>query len=384
MRGFTETEYRQRVLKLQKKMQASNIDVTLITSPHNFRYFTGLDSYFWESPTRPWFLLISQSSSPTAIIPSIGETAIKKTWIKDIKTWSSPQPEDEGVSALKESIKDIIPHKGNIGCELGQESYLRMGINDFDKLRNNLSHCNFIDASKIIWQLRIIKSSEEIKKIKNIISIASNVFDNFHNYIHKGMTEIEICNIFKKKLLNGGADHTLYMSCASGEGGYDQIICNPTEKKLENGDILIIDTGATFDGYFCDFDRNYGFGNISLESEKAYNVLWKATEVGLEKAKPGAKCSDISNAMQSVLKKEGLNSDNIGRMGHGLGLQLTEPPSIRNNDDTILQENMIITIEPCFEYKSNKMLVHEENILINGKGYERLTTRTPKKIPIIL
>ena len=62
MRGFSKKEYQQRVLKLQEKMQENNIDVVLITSPHNFRYFTGLDSYFWESPTRPWFLLIFQSN----------------------------------------------------------------------------------------------------------------------------------------------------------------------------------------------------------------------------------------------------------------------------------------------------------------------------------
>ena len=383
MRGFPEQEYQMRISNLQKKMQNHDIDVVLITSPHNFRYFTGLDSYFWESPTRPWFLLISQSNQPIAIIPSIGESALKKTWIKNIYTWSSPQPEDEGVSALSESLKDIMPNKGNIGCELGQESHLRMSINDFDKLRNNFIHYNFIDASKIIWQLRMIKSQNEIQKIKNIISIASNVFDNFQKHIHRGMTEIEICNIFKKKLLDEGADHTLYMSCASGEGGYDQIICDPSEKKLQNGDILIIDTGTTLDGYFCDFDRNYGFGNISSEAEKAYNLLWEATEVGLSKIKSGAKCSDISNAMYSVLKKAGLITNNVGRMGHGLGLQLTEPPSIMNNDNTIFQENMIITIEPCFEYKPNKMLVHEENILITQKGYERLTSRTPKKIPII-
>ena len=78
MRGFPKEEYRARILNLQKKMQINNIDVILLTSPHNFRYFTGLDSYFWESPTRPWFLLISQSDDPIAVIPSIGETALKK------------------------------------------------------------------------------------------------------------------------------------------------------------------------------------------------------------------------------------------------------------------------------------------------------------------
>ena len=70
-------------------------------------------------------------------------------------------------------------------------------------------------------------------------------------------------------------------------------------------------------------------------------------------------------------------------MGHGLGLQLTEPPSIMSTDSTILKENMIMTIEPCFEYASGTMLVHEENIVITQNGYERLTTRTPRKIPII-
>ena len=121
---------------------------------------------------------------------------------------------------------------------MGQESHLRMSINDFDKLRTSLSNLNFVDASKIIWQIRMIKSLNEIRKIKKIISIASNVFDNLSSYIKIGMTEIEICNFFKQELLKNGADHTLYMSCASGQGGYDQIICDPSEKKLQDGDIL--------------------------------------------------------------------------------------------------------------------------------------------------
>ena len=383
MRGFLEEEYKVRILNLQKKMHINNIDVTLITSSHNFRYFTGLDSYFWESPTRPWFLLIPKSQDPIAVIPSIGESALKKTWIKKIYTWPSPQPEDEGISALKDILKSLITNKGNIGCEIGQESQLRMSINDFDRLRKDLSYFNFVDASKIIWQIRMIKSKEEIKKIKDIILIASNVFDELSNNIKIGMTEIEICNIFKKELLNKGADHTLYMSCASGEGGYDQIICDPSEKKLRDGDILIIDTGTTLDGYFCDFDRNYGFGNVKKEVKDAYLTLWEASEKALEKIKPGITCSDISNTMSSVLNKSNLPSNSVGRMGHGLGLQLTEPPSVMHNDKTILKENMILTIEPCYEYLPGKMLVIEENILITKNSFELLTSRTPKILPII-
>ena len=383
MRGFDKTEYRERVLKTQKLMEKKNVDILLISSPQNFRYFTGLDSYFWESPTRPWFLLISQNIEPIAVVPSIGETALKKTWIENIKTWQSPNPEDEGISTLTNEILSISKKKSRIGCELGKENFLRITINDFNKLKNNLSNSDFIDASSIIWEMRMIKSKNEIDKIKKIISIASQAFDELKNYINIGQSEIEITNIMKKKLIDLGADHTLYMSCASGLGGYDQIICDPTEKKLNEGDVLVIDTGTTYDGYFCDFDRNFGFGKISDDVIKTHDILWEALEIGMQSAKPGNTFADINNAMVKILEKNNPISNNVGRMGHGIGLQLTEPPSIMAGDNTPLQENMTIAIEPCLEYAPGIMLVHEENILITNNGFERLTSRTPQKIPII-
>ena len=383
MRGFDKKEYKERVNKALKLMEKSNLEMLLITSPQNFRYFTGLDSYFWESPARPWFVLLSQGNDPIAIVPSIGESALQKTWVKDIKTWQSPNPEDEGVTAVKEAILTINKHGCRIGCEMGKESYLRMAINDFNKLNDILANHKFIDASPLIWKLRMIKSINEISKMKKIISIASQAFDELHNHINIGQSEIEITNIMKKKLLDLGADHTLYMSCASGSGGYDQIICDPTEKKLAEGDVLIIDTGTTLDGYFCDFDRNFGFGKLTEKCKTAYEVVLEAAKQGMEIAKPGNTCADISNAMSKILNKNSSISNSVGRMGHGVGLQLTEPPSIMKNDNTILKENMVIAIEPCLEYKTGTMLVIEENILITENGFERLTSPTPKDIPII-
>ena len=109
----------------------------------------------------------------------------------------------------------------------------------------------------------------------------------------------------------------------------------------------------------------------------------RTSEKALEIVKPGYTCADISNSMNLVLNKSNLSSNSVGRMGHGLGLQLTEPPSIMHNDKTVLEENMILTIEPCYEYLPGKMIVIEENILITKDGYELLTSRTPKLLPII-
>ena len=383
MNDFPKEEFTNRISKIQKNLDRENIEAIIITSPSNFRYFSGLDSNFWESPTRPWFLVISKKNPIKAIIPSIGITALEKTLIKDIEVWQSPNPNDEGVTLLKKTIKNF-PKNSKIGFELAFESHLRMSIQDFINIQKELSDYKFVDVSKIIWGLRKIKSENEIENISQICSIASNVFDTFPEKIYTNITEKKATSIFKKELINNGADYIMYMACASGEGGYDQIITNPTEKKLNNGDILIIDTGSTLNGYFCDFDRNFGFGKINDISLDAYTKLWESIESTLEIIKPGISCAEIySSLSKNLIAKDG-NDGSVGRMGHGLGLQLTEPPSIMRNDHTVIEKNMIITLEPSIELDKNKILVQEENLLITENGYKLLSTRTPEKLPIII
>ena len=377
MMSFPKEEYLKRLDNIHKKLENENIDAIVITSPANFRYFSGLDSNFWESPTRPWFLIISKNGKIKALVPSIGLSAIESTFIKDIEVWQSPNPKDEGTSLLKKII-NTFPKNSNIGFELGMETYLRMSIKEFLKIKKDLQEYNFIDSTNIIWSLRKIKSDLEIKNIEKVCSITSKVFNNLINKISLGMSEREIATIFKKDLINNGVDYIMYLSCASGINGYNQIICNPSEKKIGDGDILIIDTGSTLNGYYCDFDRNFGFGNINQKSLDAYNKLWNATEKTLEIIKPGISCKEVYETLS-----KNLFSSNVGRMGHGFGLQLTEPPSIMIDDNTILEKNMILALEPSIEIENDLMLVHEENILITQNGNRLLSSRTPKELPVI-
>ena len=381
MMSFPKEEYLKRLDNIHKKLENENIDAIVITSPANFRYFSGLDSNFWESPTRPWFLIISKNGKIKALVPSIGLSAIESTFIKDIEVWQSPNPKDEGTSLLKKIIK-TFPKNSNIGFELGMETYLRMSIEEFLKIKKDLQEYNFIDSTNIVWSLRKIKSDLEIKNIEKICSITSKVFNNLINKISLGMSEREIATIFKKDLINNGVDYIMYLSCASGINGYNQIICNPSEKKIGDGDILIIDTGSTLNGYYCDFDRNFGFGNINQKSLDAYNKLWNATEKTLEIIKPGISCKEVYESLSKNLFSSNVKSS-VGRMGHGFGLQLTEPPSIMIDDNTILEKNMILALEPSIEIENDLMLVHEENILITQNGNRLLTSRTPKELPVI-
>ena len=382
-RGFDTNEFRTRTDKIQKELKSNNLDALLITSEHNFRYFTGFDSHFWQSPTRPWFLIIPVDGDPIAVIPSIGESSLKKTWIKNINVWQSPNPKDEGVTLLANTINNLSNKFGSIGCEIGKESVLRMPNNDFVVLQSKTSQFSFVDGSTIIWNLRMIKSEAEIEKIKFICNIASDAYNHLPKIANIGETQITICNKLKIDLLSRGVDQIPFMGCASGQAGYEQIVFNASNKILIDNDLLFIDTGATFDGYFCDFDRNYGFGRVDDKVKKAYDILSQTVSKGIEIAKPGKKCSDIFFEMNKILEESGSVSSGVGRMGHGFGLQLTEPPSNMLGDNTTLKKDMTITIEPVFEFESGKMIVQEEDLLITEDGNEILTSRAPQEIPII-
>ncbi len=381
--GFNISEFHMRLNQTHQIMSEKKLDALLITSPHNFRYFTGFDSYFWESPTRPWFLIIPANKEPIAAIPSIGNSALKKTWIKNIHSWPSPNPKDEGISLLASLIKNLNNKFGNIGVEIGNESNLRMPIRDYMSLQKQINEFSFVDGSNVLWNLRMIKSENEISKLKFICKTASEAYENLPDTININETERSICNKLKIDLINKGADHVLFMACSSGKIGYEQIIFDPTDNLMESGKILFIDTGATFDGYFCDFDRNFAFGSINEKVQNAYKATWDAVSTGIIEAVPGKKCSDIFKSMNKILKQAGSIGNGVGRMGHGFGLQLTEPPSIMINDDTILKPGMAITIEPVFEFETGNMIVQEENIIITENGNEIITNRSSKEIPLI-
>ena len=120
-----------------------------------------------------------------------------------------------------------------------------------------------------------------------------------------------------------------------------------------------------------------------MYKRQAYEVTWKALTKGIEEAKPGKKCSDIYKSMNKLLVEAGSAGNGVGRMGHGFGLQLTEPPSIMADDNTILEKGMTLAIEPVYEFESGNILVQEEDIVITETGNEIITKRSPKEIPII-
>lgn len=380
--GFPESEFVHRMERAQSLMRAKKLDAMFFTTEPNVRYFSGFKTQFWHSPTRPWFLILPLEGKPIAVIPEIGVSGMRETWVDEIHSWPSPRPEDDGVTLLADRLNHLPKAFGRIGVTLGIESHLRMPINNYMRLTELVSR-EFVDVALDIHELRQIKSPAEIAKIREACRIANTGFDKLPQYAKTGMSEKEICKQLRIDMLKEGADECPYIIAGSGPDGYDSIIMGPTDRKIEPGDVLIIDTGSVYDGYFCDFDRNWAFGSASEQTKAAYRAVYEATTQGFSAARPGARARDVYQAMWEVLKANGAMGNNVGRLGHGLGIELTERPSNTAADETVLRPNTVLTLEPGMVYAPGKTMVHEENIVITEGGPEWLSRRAEPELIVI-
>ena len=188
-RGFKLIEYENRLERVQSMMSCYNIDILLITSEFFMRYFTGFSTQFWQSPTRPWFLIIPLKGFPKAVIPEIGFNAMQKTWIKEIFTWPSPRPEDEGISLILNLIKEMPSKFNNIGAELGREMFI------FDIYREPLER----KMSEFFGKLASFHFNADISVIEGYcVERLSKRFNSLFPYIGEEDHFLEIYDGVKK------------------------------------------------------------------------------------------------------------------------------------------------------------------------------------------
>lgn len=379
--GLPDVEFEGRLTLAQKAMTAAKLDGLVVTSPHNVRYFTGFESQFWESPTRPWYVIVPRVGKITLTFPEIGVPAIQgKSFVGEILSWPAPRPADDGITTMAAALGKLKSKFGRVGWEFGREMLVRAPRTDVDAMAKQARGIEFVDGSPVIWGLRQVKSAAEIDRIRQACQIGSRAFATLGKRLRIGDTAREATRKMAMAMLEHGADHVPFLALIAGKGGYSQIIAGPSDKPIKPGDVLIVDAGCTYDGYFCDFDRNFAFSKLTDAARRAHEAVWEATKAGMAAARPGATMADLLRAMTRELERVGSLGNNVGRMGHGLGMQLTEPPSIMAGDPGRLVPGMVMTIEPGMEYAPGRMIVHEENIAITDDGFELLTTRAPREM----
>jgi len=370
-------------------MDEARLDALFLTTPANWRYLTGFSSQTWAVITRHRFLIIPAKGDPIIVCPRTNLIAVRETtWVNDVRIWEAPNPADDGVSLMVDALRSLAGRHGRIGAELGPESRLGFPVGDFMRIAREIAPLEIVDGDHLLRRVRMVKSPAEVARVRHIATTASLAYEALPPRLQVGDSEREVVAKLKGDLVARGVEQSPYLICVSGPGGYTNINSGPSDRVTKPGDILIMDTGSSYDGYFCDFDREYAFGPPSDPYRRSYDLVWEATERALAAAKAGVRMSELWHVMAEALGgAEKARSSNVGRMGHGLGMQITEPPSLHPNDHTVLVPGMVITIEPGLGFLNpegeKRVLVHEENVVITETGCELLTRRAPPSVWVV-
>ena len=354
--SFPASEFRARVQRAQERMAERGLGALLLTTEADLRYFSGFLTRFWESPCRPWFLVVPAAGDPVAVIPAIGEAAMRRSWISDIRVWPAPDPEDDGIGLLADALREA---GGPVGLPSGAGTHARMPLAG---LRRAEEICGgrFAEDGGIVTALRSVKSPAEIAAVAEACAIAGRGFARVCEIAAAGVPLSRVFRDFQRLLLEEGADWVSYLAGGAGPEGYADVISPAHDAPLREGDVLMLDTGAVRAGYFCDYDRNFAVGAPTPAQQGAHARLVDAVGAGMEAARPGAAACEVWSAMAAVVGE----GEAVGRMGHGLGMQLTEGPSLSPKDRTVMQPGMVIALEPAIRTAPGMMMVHEENVAL--------------------
>lgn len=238
------------------------------------------------------------------------------------------------------------------------------------------------DLSTAISTLRMIKTQTEIEKITKAQRIAEKAFDNVLEFIKIGKTEKEIALELDFYMLKNGAEALSFETIALTGKNSSLPHGVPSENKIKSGDFVLMDFGAVYNGYHSDMTRTICVGSATDKMQKVYGIVLKAQNAALKIAMNGVKGQDLDKIARDIITNAGYGENFGHSLGHGVGMEIHEMPNASTKSETVLETNMVITIEPGI-YLPNEFGVRiEDFVVIKENNCENITNCTKKLICI--
>jgi Xaa-Pro dipeptidase len=356
----------ERLSFLIAEMKNNRLDTIAINPGASLLYLTGLHFHLME---RPVVLLIRPSTTSVLVVPQLEAIKVKQSTIPLSPVPYGDDPREWSIAFLK--AIQILGFNGNqIGVEPTQFRFLEM-----DYLKTASPEIEFVSAESVLGELRLKKDGSEIAAMRKAVQIAEAALKTTVPSIKIGMTEQQIASELTIQLLKAGSESTLPFEpiVASGSNSANPHAV-PTERKLQKGDLLVIDWGATYQGYISDLTRSFAVGELIPEFSKIANTVYLANRAGCSKVKPGISAGEIDLATRKVISDAGYGSFFTHRTGHGIGMQAHEAPYIFSGNETTLEPGMSFTIEPGIYLPGKGGIRIEDNVVVTPQGMDVLST----------
>jgi Xaa-Pro dipeptidase len=323
-------------------------------------YFTDLHFHLSERPVVAFF---TQNKPPVLVLPELESAKVKNL---DYILLPLTYPEDpvKWEDVFRKGAEAAGLDRGNLGVE-----DRRMRFLELDLIKSAVPKVEILNAVETVAKLRMIKDDSEIAAMQGAVDIAQEAMEATLPLIKVGMTEKEVAAELVMQLFRQGSGTALpFQPIVSAGPNSANPHASPSDQPLAKGDLLVIDWGASVDGYFSDLTRTFGVVEVNAEQEKIHKIVLEANTAARAMAKPGVSCGEVDKAARDVIEKTGYGEYFIHRTGHGLGMEGHEEPYLRADNTMRLEAGMTITIEPGIYVPQKDGVRVEDDVVITEDG----------------
>jgi Xaa-Pro aminopeptidase len=350
----------ERVEALQAKMPEHGTDLVVVGPTTNMRYLTGYSPMAVERIT----VLLVSLDAVAMVMPYFDADEFRNTTGLDaVFEWADKQGPSEAIEQAFRSLGLSAPVVAAVDDELRFDFLTQLR----ERLADKPSR-----ASELLAPLRLAKTPDEQECIRRAGELVSLGIDVALEHAQSGMSELELKRMIENALWDHGAetvDFVLVQAGVNSALGHHRA----GETEFRDGEPVLIDIAARVDGYFADITRQVFLGPPPPDYQEAYEIVARAQEEGVRAAQSGASASDVDTAASAVIQSAGFGEWDGPRTGHGIGLDVHEPPSVIIGDETELLPGTVITVEPGV-YMPDKFGIRiEDTVIVTDGGPQRVT-----------
>jgi Xaa-Pro dipeptidase len=354
----------ERLATLQSAMRPAGIDVLAVAPGANMRYLAGLEIHMNERIAVAFFPADGQ---PAMVLPTL-ETPRAKAQARFPITFYSWDDADGPAGALSRCVAEL----GLAGRRIGVE-YTAMRVLELRAIEAAAPGAQVLDATPMIAELRMVKDAQELAAMRRAVAVVEAALGAAVAQIHAGMTERELATVWEREMRVRGGEPSFGTIIASGPNAANPHHSN-SDRPFQPGDFIIMDGGVWNDGYASDITRTIALGQPNEQARAIYELVQAANAAGRLYARPEATGEEIDQAARKVIADGGFGQYFIHRTGHGLGLEIHEPPYIVAGSLEPLVPGTTFTIEPGVYVEGVCGVRIEDDVVITSDGAESLTS----------
>jgi len=371
---LTMPAYPDRIRQLTAAMPGHDLQAVVLLPGPNLRYYTGLSFHLMGRPT---LALIAADQPPLLLVPELERSKAEGNPIgATVLTYGEDLESRQ--AAFHRAAQAIGLARRRVGVEP-----LRMRWLEERLLEEAAPGIRLTSADGALEPLRAEKSPEELAAIRRAVAVAEAALTETIPQIRSGVSELDLAAELVLRLLGAGSESELPFAPIVASGPNTALPhAVPTSRTLQPGDLVILDWGATVDGYISDLTRTFAIGRVDPELQQVHAIVAEANGAGRSAAGPGVACRAVDGAARSVIEAAGYGAAFVHRTGHGIGLEAHEAPYLRSDNEALLRPGMTFTVEPGIYLPGRGGARVEDNIVVTEGGAETLSS-LPRELRVL-